>query len=359
MNKISHSQASKFQKCSQAWKYWYKDKIRPTTTSAALILGTAVDRAFTKILDKEKPEEFMKVYDYNMRFTEINGKKVYIPNSPQLVYSDSEFDYELLDPTDIQKLKEEYKIEDLEAEYKKLTDEKEYMGYDGLPQDRRVLFNHFNWYSLYRKGILMLDAIQTKVIPKFTHIYSNQERISLSNADGDEIVGFVDLVASYEGYEGPIVFDLKTSSIEYDEDSVIVSPQLSLYVHALKEKYNTRKAGYLVISKRVIKNRTKLCSLCKFDGSGGRHKTCANEVDGKRCGGEWIETIKPEVSVKPMIDDIPEQTEDLILENFDDVNRSMKSGNVIRNLQACKTFYGKCEYFDLCYRGKMDKLIKL
>jgi hypothetical protein len=108
-----------------------------------------------------------------------------------------------------------------------------------------------------------------------------------------------------------------------------------------------------------MKNRKKICSKCNHDGSGGRHKTCANEIEGKRCGGEWTETISPEVYVQFIIDEIPEQTENLVLENIADINTAIKTGHFTRNLSMCtNTYGGPCDYLFLCYKGKMDNLVK-
>ena len=94
------------------------------------------------------------------------------------------------------------------------------------------------------------------------------------------------------------------------------------------------------------------------DGTGQRHKTCDNVIDGKRCNAEWIETINPKAWIQIIINEIPKMTEDLVLENIDQINESIKSGIFIRNLQSCIMPWGKCNFYEKCYKGKDTDLVK-
>ena len=94
-----------------------------------------------------------------------------------------------------------------------------------------------------------MDLIDANV----EEVLGTQVPINLENEKGDSIVGFADFVVKWKGYDKPIVFDLKTSSIDYAENAVKVSPQLALYVHDLKDKFHTRTAGFLVLKKRIKK----------------------------------------------------------------------------------------------------------
>ena len=125
-----------------------------------------------------------------------------------------------------------------------------------------------------------------------------------------------------------------------------------------QHKYKTKKAGFIVLSKNIIKNKTKTCIKCSFDGTGGKHKTCSNEINGKRCNGEWSETFSPEANVQFIIDEIPQQTEDLVLDNIDDINVAIKTNHFTRNLQSCNSNFGPCDYIGYCYRGSMHGLVQ-
>jgi hypothetical protein len=353
-NRLSHSQVSKYQQCGKAYEFWYLKKIRPTKVRAALLFGSALDKAIGARLDDTKANADIahKTFDEYWEHQEINGVRTFLPLCPEIVYAKSDFDKDLLTAEDYENIGE------TSEKVLEIIDRRTQVGHNGLTVEQKTIANHAMWICLQKKGRYMIGAFEDKVLHRLTKIHSTQEYIELDNGQ-DKVIGYIDIVAEVEGYPEPIVLDLKTSAMEYGEDSVITSPQLSLYVHAVSEKYKTRKAGYIVLNKNLIKNRKKICSVCSYDGSGGRHKTCANEINNKRCGGEWKETINPEVYVQFIVDEIPSQTEDLVLENIDDINTAIKTGHFTRNLSMCtNTFGGLCDYINLCYKGKMDDLKK-
>lgn len=355
MNRLSHSQVSKYQQCGKAYEFWYLKKIRPTKLRAALLFGTALDRAIGVLLkpdneDRTKTPE--QVFDYFWRFQEINGNNTYLPTCTSIVYAKSDFDKDLITKED------EEKIGANLSTILEVMSKRTELGHKGITEEERKLTNHVMWTCLKHKGHYMIKAFREKVQPKLTKVHSTQEYIELNNGE-DKVIGYIDMVAEVEGHNEPIVLDLKTSAMQYEDDAVLTSPQLTLYVHAVSDKYKTRKAGFIVLNKNLIKNRKKICSKCNHDGSGGRHKTCSNEVEGKRCNGEWVETVSPEVYVQFIIDEIPAQTEDLVLENIDDINTAIKTGHFTRNLSMCtNTYGGLCDYINLCYRGSMEDLVK-
>ena len=358
-NKLSHSASNQFMDCPTKWKYHYIDRLRSKTHHAALAFGSAVDSAVTTVLKggEKKPED---IFAYFWRFQDINGKQTYLPTSTQIVYANSDYDEELLLPEDIDKLREEFKLEDPLAEVQKVYSEKDYLGFDGLPEDRKKILNYANWLSLYRKGLLMVQAVREEVMPKIKKVHGSQVYCKLENDVGDLIVGYADMVAEWEGYDEPIIFDFKTSAKDYAVDSVLTSPQLTLYVHSLSSEYkNTRRAGYIVLNKNVRKNRTKICKKCDYVNEGTNHKSCNNTVDGVRCNGEWNSKLDPRIHVQVVIDLIPEKTEQIVLENFDYINASIKNGVYHRNFSSCVKPYGKCTFYNLCYKDSMDGLVKL
>lgn len=350
---MSHSKISKFQLCPKAYEFWYIQKIRPTKMRSALLFGSALDKAIGILLNpKEDSKTPEQIFSYFWRFQDVNGEKTYLPDNINLVYAKSDFDKDLLTQEDIKKLNVSKDI------ILELVEKRNDKGFDNLTQDEKMLCNEAFWMCLHNKGLYMIEAFRSKVMPKLKKVHNTQEYIELDNGE-DKVIGFIDIIAEVEGHEEPIVLDLKTSAMHYEEDSVVTSPQLTLYVHAVSDKYKTKKAGYIVLNKNLIKNRNKICKKCKFDGSGGRHKTCPKEMGDGRCNGEWNETIKPEVYVQFLIDTIPEATESLVLDNIDDINTSIKTGHFTRNLNACtNTYGGVCDYIRWCYRKDMTGLIK-
>ena len=352
--------------CGKSYQYHYIDKLRPNTTSGALLFGSALDSALNVLLTGGKSALEQAEVEFEKSFTnaDINGVVTYIPTSTQVVYANSDFDSDLLSKEDYQSIKELFKeqynsgTDSVLEDYKKLSERKSISSINSFSKEELEFFNYMNWLSMRRKGMLMLTAYTKKVLPKITKVHEVQRKVSLVNEAGDEIVGFVDLIADVKDI-GTVVLDNKTSAREYAEDSVITSAQLSLYMHALYEQYNTRNAGYIVMRKGVIKNRTKICGTCGYDGSGARHKTCSNVVNGVRCNGEWTETFNFDINIQFIVNEIPEQTETIVLENSDTINESIKAGLFPRNLNSCENYYGgRCVYFDLCYKNKPNGLIK-
>jgi hypothetical protein len=358
-NRLSHSAATKFQQCPRAYKFHYIDRLRPKIQSAALLFGSAVDAACGALL-KNEGKDPVRIFTYMWNFSDINSERTYLPTCTRIAYSKSDFDIELISAKHREKLAELY-TSDWEADLNLILEkQKKKVAFKFWSLEEKTLYNHACHCVLHAKGLLMIEAVKTKVLPQITEVLATQKYVKLKNDGGDEVIGFADLICRYKGFDKPVIFDVKTSSIEYEEDSVLTSSQLSLYVHALSSEFeNTRTAGYIVLSKHVQKNRKKTCESCGFDGTGTRFKTCNNDIGGVRCDGKWQEKLDPEVRVQIITDDIPVQTEDLVLENIDDINIAIKSGTFIRNLGSCVMGWGKCSYYDLCYHGKEDDLVKL
>lgn len=337
--KLSHSQCSKYTQCPQAYKYHYIDRIRPSLSPASLLFGSALDSAVNELLKPERNISPEEIFLESFTNANINNNKTYLPTCTRLTYASSDLDLDLLDITEESK-------EKLNA----LKSKKSKFGLDSFTKDEHVFYNEHCWKSLKIKGLLMLQAYRDKVLPLLEEVLEVQVPISLSNGE-DTVTGFVDVVARVKG-EGIVILDNKTSSIEYADDSVITSPQLSLYMHALYPKYETRKAGYIVLRKQVRKNKVKICSKCGHDGSATRHTTCANTINEKRCGGQFNESISPEIDIQVIINNIPDRTEDIVLENYDTITHAIKSQVFPRNLHSCTNMYGgPCPYFNLCYKN--------
>jgi hypothetical protein len=357
--RLSHSASSRFQNCPQDYKYWYIDRYRPITQSAALLFGSAVDAAITTLLvSKEKSPE--AIFAFMWRFQDLNGERIYLPTSVNIVYSDSDWDKDLLVDEDWKTISEKFEVADPQEHIKSLYALKKEVGFKGLSYDQKQVLNFANWHCLYRKGLLMIDAVRKKILPQIKEVLGVQVYVKLKNSEDDMIVGYADLVCKWKD-DRIIIFDFKTSSRTYEEDSVLTSPQLSLYLHGLSSQYNnTRFAGYIVLNKRVDKNKTKKCSKCQFDGTGMRHKTCPNEIEARRCDGDWIEVIDPEVFIQTIISEIPSRTEDIVIENMDNVNTAIKHNNFPRNFNSCHTRWGTlCPFFNKCFRDSNEGLIQL
>lgn len=330
--RLSYSQMNKFLFCPTAWKHHYINRYRPLEVSSALLFGSAIGKALEYALKpnnsfSEYKDEYEAFYS-EWTFQKINGVLTEISKYPHVAYSKYDIDIELL-------TKEE--IEETGGDYGLLA-----------------------WFGLRAKGTLILDSFNKNLRPLITKIYSVEEKIELLGKNGDSSIGYADAVIDLKGYNKPVVLDFKTAAREYELDSVIKSVQLSQYISILGEKYGTRLCGYAVFLKNITKNRVKICDRCEFDGSNTRHKTCNNNnVDDERCNGSWIETLKPEAKMQLIVDEIPQETEDFVVDNIAIVSEAIKAGIYTKNINGCHDngFGRKCEFYDVCWKKDLSKYV--
>lgn len=361
-NRLSHSQINSYLSCPEKWNLHYNHRLRGKYQSAALCFGTSLDQSVTAML---KGLNYLDVYSKVSTFQAINSKEIHLPFCTNIAYSVRDFDADLLTEACYKKISVEASQESFgKEEIKKLLADKEAVGgFENLPEELKRLHNYIHWLSLYQKGLIMLESFRTNILPNFTKIHSTQEVVNLSNGT-DSVIGYIDLVAEYKGYDKPIIFDLKTSSQNYDKNSVLSSAQLGLYVHGVSEKYNnTKLGGYIVINKNINKNKIKTCSVCKHDGTGSKARKCDNEIKRmhilQRCNGEWIETIKPTAFIQVLINEIPQQFETLLIDNIDNVNKAISSGIIYKNLNSCVQGWGPCQFYNKCHYGSDNDIIKV
>jgi hypothetical protein len=367
--RLSVSQTARGTSCAMQWKYWYVDKLRPSTQSAALLFGTAVEAGINELVLRKSTEEVVAAFDKAWNFQKINNVYTHLPKCTAIVYAESDFDEELLTEEDRQDICATFGIEaeKLSEEIDRVYKDKGYQGFLNMPDDRKEFLNYINWLCLYRKALYIFEAIREEFVPRIEKVLSIQEKVELiardedGNPTGDTAIGYADQVLKLYEYTKPVIFDWKTSSREYDKDAVKVSVQLSTYLHDLSEKYeNTRLAGYGVAFKHIQKNKKKVCVSCGKDGSGKNHKTCDAEVNGKRCHGKWQITLNPKAELQILIDEIPEYTEQISLENMANFNQLIKNGVFIRNFDACIKAWGKCPFYAKCRENAGDVgLIKI
>jgi hypothetical protein len=372
--KISHSQVYQYSTCSLKYKYHYVDRLRPKVISGALLFGSAMDKALGTLLTtkdlKAAKDQFAKLWSAQ----QINNDLTVLPFTTKVVYSKKDYDSDLIFPADETKfldVKKKYNIDSdktlkqLTAFYRELKREK---GHDGLTEEQKIIYNYGHWICLLNKGLIMLDGYNQHILPRIKKVYAQQKKISIKNDEGDEITGYIDLIAEMD--DGKIyILDHKTSAMEYEKDAAETDQQLIVYYYNEKEDYNLGGVGFIVLYKQLDKNKKKICSACQFDGSGGRHKTCANEiftaesnfVEKDRCGGEWNETIAPEARFDVILNEVTERAENLVIDTFSLAAQGIKNQVFIPNLQSCGGFGAdyRCTFFNKCWKGKDDDLMVL
>lgn len=357
-NVLSYSAIKLYQECGHKYNLHYNQKLRPENRSSALFFGTAFDKAIGAVLSDPAIDE-TQVFDQWWGEQEINKIQTKLIDSFRIVYSLSEFDSDLLTLEDVKffKAKALHLVPELMQEandnilvvFKQCADKKKNSAWT---DKEHALYQIGNWLSLRRKGLLMLKVNRIKVLPRFKTILKVQPEILLTDDKGNSLKGAADLTAIWEdGRE--IVFDYKTTTFPYEDTSVLTSEQLTIYCHAL----NIPVGGYITFGKRVNKNKSKVCKLCSHDGSDTRFKTCPNLIEGKRCNGEWNESMVVDIDVQIIIDTIPVETEDTVFDSIESSNVGISNKIFDQNFNSCRTKYGPCVYFNLCHANKDEGLV--
>ncbi len=366
--RLSHSASTRYSDCAKSYEYHYIKGFRQEVQSSALLFGTAIDKAGEHYALTKNLDETLSLFDKTWQTQNINGKDEDLRFLLNFTYSDKDLDTDLLKAEDwVELSKTSIDPEDIEEALKEVIYNKSSVGYAGLPVEEKSLFNYANWLCLRRKGILMLKEFKRVFDENVEEVLGTQVKVDLINESGDSVIGYIDFVFKWKGIDKPVIFDLKTAGREYDEDAVSKSPQLSLYVYAVSEKYeNTRHCGFLVLNKNINKNKHKKCTVCANDGTGGRHKTCdkVTSVDAKgkdvRCNGEWKETIYPKAKSQILVEAVSEVLVSRVVENFDEINKAIKAEVFPRNFSSCVKYNGaiKCSFYDICHHNTESGLIK-
>lgn len=364
--RISSSAVKIYSECGTKYRYHYLERLRASVTSGALLFGSAVDQSLNELLTNRDLNASLVTFDKAFTYADINKVGTYLPTSTNIVYAQKDFDKDLLldsDREEYNQYKEKNKLNThttIEEDQSFLADKKKDVGHHNFTEDEKKLYAYGNWLSMRRKGHIMVKSYHDVVLPKIKQVLAVQKQISLTNGDGDEIIGYLDIIVEF--HDGKrYLLDNKTSYMKYDFDSPMKSQQLILYHHAAKDEYKLDGVGFVVLYKAIDKNKVKSCSKCHKNGTGQRHKTCDAEDDhGERCNGAWNEKIDPECKIDILLSPVTQAAENLVIETFDRANEGIKKQIFTPNLFACKINEAIiCQFVDLCWKGKDDGLVKV
>jgi len=354
--KFSYSAINTYTQCGYKYKLRYRNKLKSKYLSGALAFGSAIDNALNVLLttkdESKAKDEFLK--HWNFQF--IN--KVYTPlkDSELLVYAETDYDIDLLKEEDKEELN---KLNPLwQQEYSDILENKKSKGWENIPIEKKKFYNMMNWLSMRHKGLIMIHSYNKEIIPTIEEVIVVQKEQSLSNEDGDTLIQYLDLIAKLKDGR-TILFDNKTSARDYDPDQALRSPQLISYYHSSKDEYKLDGIGFYVLKKNILKNKIKTCSVCGYDGTKGRARTCDDVQGGIRCSGEWDIKINPKCYIQTIINEVPPSAEDLVIEAFDSAAENIKKENFYKNLSACKNGPIICEYYNHCWWNKNDDVIEV
>ncbi len=361
--KLSHSSVSRYLKCAKSYEIHYKQKLRPTGTSAALLFGSALDEALNSVLLKDGKDPY-KVFMSKWDTAYINKIPTQLKTSTEIAYAQADFDSSILTDEDLQDLSKALEAEDLAHldtvdplhGFDLCLGYKKQAGFRPIREAELRYLNQAYWLSCSRRAKYIIDAYQAQVMPRIVSVQSVQKTIELKNEGGDSITGFIDLIATLDDGK-TYILDNKTSSRPYKDNSVRESPQLALYGYAEEIQYG----GFIVMLKSLKKDKTKVCSVCGHRGDTSRAKTCDNTTSaGKRCNGAWDEVVTPKAEIQIVLDQLPQTTQNLVLENFKDVNSGIKAQFFPKNLHTCDDWYGQpCPYKGVCWANSLDGLAKV
>lgn len=270
--RISHSAKTKYLDCPYSYFLHYYRKLRPTQESSALAFGAATDLGFNYLLETRDIEGAIKVFELAWEAIDISNLK----------FSKADFQEEL--------------VETLTGDIK-----------------------HDSHASLLTKGSILLTEYNTQIMPRIKEVIKVQIDDVMENDSGDKLVVKTDFIARWED-DRIILFDNKTSSVKYEQDSVKTSDQLGTYFEALREEYKIDACGYIVIPKKINKKK------------------------------------KPAVQIAVIIDTIAEDVITNTLTQFETVLTNIKAAHFPKNLDNCKNIYGLCAYYKYCHEGSSEGL---
>jgi hypothetical protein len=300
--RLSYTQNEKYQTSPRAWYLHYMLKLREEKTGSPLVFGNAIDNALNqlianKFLTPSERQDPVEVFKQAWRTQTLNQEKVDLSKSDLIKYSKSDLDLYLLTDLDHKQIEK-----------------------DRIRPE---------WLCLEKKGLMMLEAYEQQVLPHISDLIAVQKYFKIGNNDGDEIIGFIDLIAKfkvndnvpheldkYREYNNKtIIFDNKTTSIKYDDDSVKVSKQLGTYSEA-PGVGNHDAEGFIAIPKKIRKQK------------------------------------EPKVPIQIIIDKVEQEVVDSVFESYMNTLNGIKLGKFECN--GCEKAVFGCPYKTYCASNGTD-----
>lgn len=326
--KLSHSKASRYGRCPKSYELYYEKKIRSKLLGSPLWFGIACDEAINRLLLNKKKvlteEELeivkktpLEIFDYHMRNATINKKDVKIKEYEHLQFSKADYDPSLLEDTELfEDLGEdrafcEAHMEWYYAERKKKD--------SNISEEDTKIFNKINWYSLYEKGKMILEVYDREVMPEIHEVFEIQKPISLPNANGDEIIGFIDFIGSFvDAPNVKVIVDNKSSSKPYKQQDLDESDQL----HTYAEAEGLEDICFIVYEKNIRKR-------------------------------------DPRTRVTIWRGKIDDNHTEKVFDNYESILYGIKEEDYKANFESGCFFFGrKCEYYSICHHEKMGDMLE-
>jgi hypothetical protein len=353
---LSNTKVDKYEDCQKLYKYHYIDRIRPYYTTSALVFGSAVDEALNELL-KTRMKKSGEILDYKqlffgkMQYFNYNKKTFDVKNDDIVKYYKSDYMKELLNNAQLTNLSEYLQENGYETINPIIVMDQllKAVSTSKLDLVDQKFYDLCCYECLISKGLMMLEAFKTNLLPQIIEVTSIQDKIDIKDNDGNNIIGYVDFIAKLK-YGGVYVCDNKTSSKKYSENSVKESQQLSIY----SEYLNINKGAYFVLNKKVRKTAIKTCQICGVI-TNGREKTCKEGGSGKkRCNGDFDIIYKLSIDTQLIKDEISEKFKDVTFDKIDNVLEGINNNKFEKTgvLKKCFFYGNKCPYYTRCFNNK-------
>lgn len=259
---LSHTAKELYKRCPLAYHMHYNLGYREELVGSALPFGSAVDGGVDYLLQGKTLDQALKYFNELWVNPKINGEHLHGPTTNKIRFSKSDQKEELADTA---------------------------------------------WGCMQVKGEMLIKAFQEEVLPNIKNVITTQEKINITNDDGDNIIGFADLIA--ELYDkGNYLMDVKTSAKAYANDAVVEgdkAPQIALYFEELQDKYELNGAGFYVLEKGIRKR-------------------------------------EPRTRVQTLFGNPTEEMIEKTFDEFQEVLYGIRMGQFHSNHPACNTYFGDC-----------------
>jgi hypothetical protein len=263
--RLSHSAVEMLKQCSFKYKLHYIDRMRSKRVSSALVFGVALDEALNALLESKSLSQARLVF---------MAKWVPYFNVSHVDYYKSDL---ILDLVPV-----------------------------GVPNE------YANWYSMYKKGMGMLESYNVSIIPRIKRLKGLQERIALhghdeqGNQTEDSITGIIDFIADVEMDDGTVVtaiIDNKSASKLYPKNAVLTKEQTALYSMA---HHDIEYVAFAVI--------------CKA----------------------------PPFKTQLLIGIPPEELKEKVIDNFVSACNTINNNEFEQNRKSCFAFGMQCQFMSYC-----------
>ncbi len=347
---VSYSAASRFKSCPT--KYYLSKKFQDKRVSSAFPFGKAVEKGVDALLDGQTLQVAQEVFQQHWNQEHVKGNEYrQIFDNLDIQYYASDYDKNLFMTEDEEQLDKwaDELLDEKRRSWMEVFDEVNSAIKEDKPLDDAELafYDRVMWSCCRIRGMAMLQAFSDDILPQVDltrrEHFAAQREVSMSNTEGDKVVGYVDYVLFLKDH-GWVIIDLKTAGQPYSMHKLDTSEQLRTYVAAIGEEIGSRKAGYAVLLKKV--KIDKVCNKCDAPRQG-----VAKKCKTKDCDGEYAKaTLRGETQL--IIKDFRDEELDDILDDYMNVAVAIKNEVNFKNTESCFAFGRRCEFYDHCWRRK-------